>query len=918
MHLSPNATLGSYTILALLGKGGMGEVWRARDSKLDREVAIKVLPEALASDTERVLRFEREAKTLASLNHPNIASIYGFEEADGKRFLVLEYVKGETLSDRLKGGPLQIDDALEVGKQIAEALEAAHERGIIHRDLKPANVQLRPDGAVKVLDFGLAKALVDEPSESMISNSPTITADYTRPGMVLGTAPYMSPEQARARVLDKRSDIWSFGVVLFECLTGEMHFGGETPTHSMGAIMHKQPDWTLLPPETPPTIQLLLRRCLTKDRKRRLHDIADARVELEEAIADPTSSSLGLARAAMQVKQHWLPRPAQLVIFALVLSVTALGVWFGKPAPPAPLVHHLTVAIPEAQGFEIRPWMRLLSLSRDGTQLAFAGKEEGSDAFSNLYHRHLDQPQASLIQGNENSFAPCLSPDGEWIAYTVRRAIMKISTRGGPPVTICAKDAWISTLAWGPDDTIVFTTRGREGGGLQRVPAAGGTPETLTTVEPGSRIAHVLPHFLPDASGILFTKVEKNSTWDNVAIMVLRFGESETKQLITGGSDGRYIESGHLIYRRQNTLMAAPFDLELLKVTLPAVPVLEGVAGLGEALPAHFDISGNGTLVYVPGSDSDQALKSIVWLDQDGKIEPLSAKKGRYRAAVLSPDGSRVALVVEPEEQAERRDLHILERRRDLVRPLVAGPARDANPVWSPDLKWIVFSSDRDGEVVNLYRVPADFSGEPQRLTTSKNKQWATDFSPDGRTLVFSEDTGDRELDIFLLRFDESGEVQGEPQAFANRPGREFGARFSPDGKWIAYCAKYSDEPIQVFVKSVTGSGAAEQVSIEPAFGVRWSPVENRLYLAHWRLNEVRSVTYSTENGVFEPELPELLFDIEVSERFGPGFELSPDGQRFATLAPANAEKQTDPVNPRVILNWFEELKSKMPDRGNK
>ncbi|MCZ6654927.1 MAG: protein kinase [Planctomycetota bacterium] len=918
MRLSPDTTLGSYTILALLGKGGMGEVWRARDSTLDREVAIKVLPESLAGDTERVLRFEREAKTLASLNHPNIASIYGFEEADGKRFLVLEFVEGETLSDRLKGGPLQIDDALEVGKQIAEALEAAHARGIIHRDLKPANVQLRPDGTVKVLDFGLAKALVDEPSESVISNSPTITADYTRPGMVLGTAPYMSPEQARARVLDKRSDIWSFGVVLFECLTGEMLFGGETPTDSMGAIMHKSPDWTLLPPETPPTIQLLLRRCLTKDRKRRLHDISDARVELEEAIADPTSSSLGLARAAMQVKQHWLPTPAQLAIFGIILVATALGAWFGKPTPPAPPVHHLTVAIPEDQGFEIRPWMRLLSLSRDGTQLVFAGKGQGPDADFSLYRRLLDQPQASLIQGTENGHTPCLSPDGEWIAFRLRRALMKISTRGGPPVTICPLDDWTPTIAWGSDDTIVFAPRSREGGALQRVLAAGGTPELITTIKPGSGIAHVLPHFLPDASGVLFTKVEKDSTWDNVAIMVLRFGESEPKQLITGGSDGRYVESGHLIYRRQNTLMAAPFDLDLLEVTLPAVPVLESVAGLGEAYPAQFDLAANGTLVYVPGSGSDQGLKSVVWLDQDGKIELLSTKKGRYREAVLSPDGSRVALEVESEEHADRRDIHILERRRDLIRPLVTGPARDEEPVWSPDLKWIVFSSDRDGEVANLYRVPADFSGEPQRLTTSKNEQWATHFSPDGRTLAFHEDAGDRETDIFLLRFDESGEVQGEPQAFVNRPGREFGARFSPDGKWIAYCAIYSDEPIQVFVKAVAGSGAAEQVSIERTHRVRWSPVENRLYLAHWALNEVHSVSYSTENGVFKPELPELLFDVEISERFGPGFELSPDGKRFATLAPANVEKQTDPVNPRVILNWFEELKSKMPDRGSR
>jgi len=411
LTLQAGTHLGPYEILSLLGVGGMGEVYRARDSKLDRDVAIKVLPEAFARDKERLLRFEREAKLLASLNHTNIAQIYGFEDADDKKFLVLEYVEGETLAALIKRGQLPVEEALEVCKYIAEALEAAHEKGVIHRDLKPANVMVKADGTVKVLDFGLARAMADDSGSAPVAaESPTITADFTKPGVVLGTAPYMSPEQARGRPLDKRTDIWSFGVILYECLTGQMLFHGETATDSMGAIMHKDPEWSLLPTNTPPTIQLLLRRCLTKDRKRRLHDIADARIELENALVDPASTSLGLAQAALDVRHRWLPSWPMNIAFVALLALTAVGVWFAKPHPKdtSPVLRLSAIVSEDVKLASHRtPFM---AISPDGRQLAYiVTPAEGKDQ---LYLRHLHLPDATPLANTLGAGQPIFSPDG--------------------------------------------------------------------------------------------------------------------------------------------------------------------------------------------------------------------------------------------------------------------------------------------------------------------------------------------------------------------------------------------------------------------------------------------------------------------------------------------------------------------------
>jgi serine/threonine-protein kinase len=918
--------IGPYEVLHEIGRGGMGVVHLARDTKLDREVAIKCLPDDLADDAERLARFEREAKTLASLNHTNIASIYGLEEVDGQRYLILEYVPGETLDEVLDHGPMPVSEALPIARQIAEAIECAHEHGVIHRDLKPANIKFAGGDQVKVLDFGLAKAFEENPTmASDIAASPTYipTNTPTMPGAVLGTAGYLSPEQARGRSVDKRTDIFSFGCVLYEMLAGRTIFPGETVADSLGATLHKEPAWDDLPEDTPPTILLLLRRCLAKDRKRRLHDIADARVEIEDAIGDPTSSSLNLAGAALVAGGAPSSRRSSLLgVFALGV-VLAAGGTFGlmralSPDPAPPFPHHLTVAIPEEQGFNAWPWFRPMSISRDGRQLVFTGQSDTSQRFSELYRRPLDQPEATVIPGTENAIAPCFSPDGESIAFAARGAIRRISTRGGPPSTICPTERFVPALDWGADGTIVFSAYGRSGAGLMRVPAAGGTPQPITSVEPDSDTLHALPHVLPDGSGVIFTALERDGEWDDAVIMALRYDGGEPRELLRGGADARYVASGHLLYRRQNTLMAVPFDLDRLERTGEPVPVLEQVSGMAKELPGHFDVSGNGTLVYVPGTGTDMAMQGVVRIDAAGTIEPLSTNEERYEQAVLSPDGSRVALVVGDEDDSDRADIHILELRRDLVRPLVAGPDADRNPVWSPDLRWIVFSSDRHGGESSIYRVPADFSGEPERLTTSEDWQRPTHFSPDGRTLAIETYSSDDEVSrIFLLPFDEAGAVAGEPVALGGQAGHQYEGRLSPDGKWIAYRANAAGQRARIFVRRADGAGAAVQVSIERGFHPRWAPAGDRLYFSStWAVHELLAVSFSDEDGAFEPELPEAVFDVGLGRRLGSGYEITPDGQRFVTTAPADLEDGSDPLNPRVILNWLDHLGSAVPGRG--
>ncbi|MDO8631614.1 MAG: protein kinase, partial [Phycisphaerales bacterium] len=591
MTLSSGATLGPYSIVAPLGAGGMGEVYRARDSRLDRDVAIKVLPEAFARDPERMARFQREAKVLASLNHPNIAGIYGFEEVEGNRFLVMELVEGATLADRLHDGALPVEDALTINRQIAEALEAAHERGIIHRDLKPANVKITPDGAVKVLDFGLAKAMAAEDrSSTEIVNSPTITADYTRPGVILGTAAYMSPEQARGRPLDRRTDIWSFGCVLYECLGGCRPFQGETATDLIAKILEREPDWDALRDDTPPNVRMLLQRCMQKDRKQRLRDIGEAWVVLDGALAGDFSV-VGLA--PVRSLPTWRRALPWLVCAILVTALA--GLWLStRPAKQA--VMRFTVTIPESQALTAIPGM-MMDVSPDGTRIVFVGRNESG---RQLYLRHIHQLDATPLANTDDSFCPFFSPDGEWIAFDQKGKLRKISVLGGPATTIC-EAADVRGGSWGVDGTIVFAPNRQSG--IWRVPAAGGEPAKLTDAEASETTpSHRWPRMLPDGKTALFTATAKNSDYSDAKIVALSLETLKQKVVIQGGTFGRYVSTGHIVFARSGTLMAVPFDAKKLEVTGAAIPILEGVLGAPTYGSVQYAFSQTGTFLYVAGS----------------------------------------------------------------------------------------------------------------------------------------------------------------------------------------------------------------------------------------------------------------------------------------------------------------------------
>ena len=658
--------LGDFEILGELGRGGMGIVYEARQTSLNRKVALKVLAGRLGITPAAVLRFQREARALAALNHVNIGTIYGFEEAGDVRFLVLEFIEGDTLADRLKAGPLPVDETLAIGKQIAEALEAAHAKGIVHRDLKPANIKVDAEGHVKVLDFGLAKAFSEDSPSSGVTDlaaSPTITADFTQPGVILGTAAYMSPEQARGRPIDKRTDIFSFGCVLYQCLTGERLFGGETVTDSIGAVLHKQPDWDAIPRHTPPTVQLLLRRCLAKDRKQRIQDIGDARIELEAAIADPTSSALNLAGVALAEAQHH-PRRRVAVLAALFVAVAALAVFVTHSLQPVSPVPVARLSIPRPTGLNSGRFR----ISRDGGTIAFIATPEadaGSPTKRMLYIRRMDDFEVHAIPGTEGAGSFRFSPDGHWLAFVrpiasgaSQRHLAKVATDGkSPPVEIAAwDDAWgEGGFCWLPDGDILFIppVDGGKGDAI-RIAAVGGVPPKklrLDINDKSSQLTPIAP--LPDGR----TVIVKTSTWDQrgykLGTALLDLVTGKVQNLLDDGSYARYVATGHLVFTRNNVLMACPFDPLTLRLTGGVVAVQSGLRTTTSWTHAGFDMSDNGTLVYTLG-ERGGANRYLVTLDTSGNAERWSSQPLTIEwEPVLSSDGRYVAVTITEANNAQ-------------------------------------------------------------------------------------------------------------------------------------------------------------------------------------------------------------------------------------------------------------------------
>jgi serine/threonine-protein kinase len=692
-------------------------VYRARDTKLNRDVALKVLPEAFASDGGRLTRLRREAQVLASLNHPHIAAIYGLEEANGKLALVLELVEGETLDERLSRGAIPPEEALPIAKQMAEGLEAAHEKGIVHRDLKPSNVKLTKEGEVKILDFGLAKAIEGETTnEGAESQSPTLSRRMTEAGVILGTAGYMSPEQARGKSVDKRADIWAFGVVLFEMLSGRRLFSGETVSDTLAAVLRQDIDWKSLPTSTLHSVRRLLVRCLDRDPKQRLRDIGEARIAIdarEEAKAAPARPS---------------PFPWALAALGFAIALWLWAPWRSPAAAPTPV--RLSVEL-GADASLVQPVFGPAAiLSPDGKLLAFIARN--AEGAIQLYVRRLDELEASPLAGTEGARNPFFSPDSQWVGFFADGKLKKVAVAGASAVTLCdAPQEWLRGGSWSDDGTIWF---GAPAGGLSRVSSSGGAPEVVTTPDATSgNPSDRWPQALPGGKAVLFSS-GLGTRYADASIVVQPLPNGPRKVLHQGGYYARYIPSGHIVYLHDGTLFGAPFDLGRLELTAQPAPILGGVASNPRTGGAQFAFSQQGTLVFRSGGNN---LSTLHWVEQDGKVEPLRALPGDYFNIRFSPDGERLAFDT---FGGREQDVWVLDWGRDTMSRLTIDPQIDEFPVWTPDGLRIAFSSARgDKATANLYWQRADGTGEAERLTESEHAQWPMSWHPSGKLLAFGE-----------------------------------------------------------------------------------------------------------------------------------------------------------------------------------
>jgi serine/threonine-protein kinase len=882
-------TIGPYAVVAKLGEGGMGEVFRARDPKLKRDVAIKILPAGVSGDPDRLARFEREAQLLASLNHPNIAQVFGFESADGLHALVMEFVPGETL-DELLERPMAIPDALAIARQIASALEAAHELGIVHRDLKPANVKIRPDGTVKVLDFGLAKALeptpADDPALLATITSPAVTAR----GVILGTAAYMSPEQARGQPVDRRADVWAFGVVLYEMLTGRRAFSGNLVTDVIAAVLRDSPPLDALPADTPPAIRRLVRRCLEKDRRERLSDLGAARLEIKDAL-EPTSGDGPVAGRAAATAAGRRQPPAVFVVGLVLGSAAVAGVagWVLKPAPPptpAARVQFRTT-LPAGLAWS-RPGRHVVAISPDGTRIAYAADRR-------LWTRSLDELEGRPVPGVTDPSEVFFSPDGEWVGYWSAGQMRKVALSGGAPVALGAA-------------TNPFGASWRDGhiyygldGDLYRVSENGGQPELLVKATSDERLAH--PSLLPDGRTLMFTRAASRPAaagvaWGDAEIVAEDLSTHERRVLVRGGTDARHVGDDMLIYGRSGSIVAARVDLDAGAPGSAPVTVLDGVAeGQGGTGMLQFAVSATGTLVTV--GQTTGARSQLVWLDARGGITPILSDVGSYGSPRFSPDGKRLSF---SNMGLTGTDLFTLDLARNALTQFTSDPTNDSGAIWTPDGTRLVFGSSRHAGVLNLYIQPADGSREPQRLTSSSNLQLPWGWAREGRTLIYTEGTpGSTDI----LELDIEGPRVPRPVLATSFDERQ--PALSPDGRWLAY---QSNElgAVEVLVRPYPDTARARyQISVGGGTSPLWSRDGRALY---FRQGDSLFRCRVTSNSSLSAGVPE-----RVATAAGDAtlllshFDLLPDGSRFALVRPVAGG---DTAEYRVIVNWLNEVRAKL------
>ena len=891
MVLEVGSRLGHYDVTALIGEGGMGQVWQATDTKLNRQVALKILPEVFAADPDRLARFQREAQVLASLNHPGIAAIYGIEEAEDTRALVLELVEGPTLADRIAQGPIPVDEALPIAKQIAEALEAAHEAGVIHRDLKPANIKVRDDGTVKVLDFGLAKALDTTPSGDP-SESPTLTGSATALGVIMGTAAYMSPEQARGRPVDKRSDIWAFGAVLYELLSGTRPFEGRDVSETLAAVIQSSPRWDALPGDTLPRLTNLLCRCLEKEPRQRIQAVGDIRLAMEgafETMADAGSDSV--AAPPFQVWQ----RPVPLVLAVLGLTaLSSLGAWtLSRPEPTPPAVARFVIVSPGAA-----PRGAVLAMSPDGAHVIYqSGTGQGGTGRLNI--RAIDEFASVPLRGSEGDGDPFLSPDGAWVGFLAGGELRKVSVVGGAPLPLTNLPGLLRGASWGTDDRIIF---GTHDGGLFGVSGGGGESETLTLLDNDQgETSHTWPFIIPDRDAALFV-ISTGQTLSTGQLAVLDLNTGAISRLGLAGVRPHYVSTGHLVYAAEDaSVQAVPFDAASLDVMGNPVPLVEGVL-VSDNGAAVFAISDNGQLAYM----ADEGLgshRSVVWVDRQGHEDPLEGlEPAGYRSLRLSPDGTQLVLDIAHQRSAGGgQRLWTYDVARGVRAQLTSGVS-DRNPLWTPDGERIVFARGN-----RLFWTLADGTGVAEELLGRRegvNGPLPESWLPDGRILL-TKMSGPLSV-IEVLSMDGVRTTEIVIESDAGSPV------VSPDGQWIAYHANESGQN-EVYLDRFPQLGDRRQISASGGRVPLWSPDGSELFYRSIDGRQVFKVAISTE-----PRLTlgasEMLFEEDYLAAVGTTrpWNLSSDGQRFVIIKNDPGDATASPeIN--VVLNWSEELKARVP-----
>ena len=915
MSLSAGTRIGPYEVVGLLGEGGMGEVYRAKDLKLNREVALKVLPDFLAGETDRLARFQREAQVLGALNHPNIAHIHGFEDTTSAHAIVMELVEGPTLAD-LIAQHIPLTDALPIARQIAEALEAAHELGIVHRDLKPANVKVRDDGVVKVLDFGLAKALdPGTAASSSAMNSPTLTARATQMGTILGTAAYMAPEQAKGKSVDRRADIWAFGVVLYEMLTAERCFKGEDISDTLAAVLRQDVDWAALPAGTPPRLKRLLERCLDRDVKQRLRDIGEARVEIAKIEAGAPDASVMIApgSSATPAPSRSALVPWAVAAVATIALAATLVMWvpWTAPAPARPM--RLSIVPPAAQPYQAATFERSLALSPDGTRVVYVSAPDGR-----LVVRAVDSLEAEPIAGITGARQPFFSHDGKWIGFAQGATeLKKVSITGGPAVPICNLSSPPRGATWAPDDTIVFATAGANTG-LYSIPAGGGQePKELTRVGSIGEGDHLFPSLLPGGRAVLFSTVA--TVLENSQVAVLDLTTGQQKILIRGGTQAAYVGSpdgpGFLVYGAAGTLRAIRFDVKKLEVRGDAVPVVDQVT-MGPNGSVQFAVSETGSITYMPGAyNADGSKRSLVWLDRKGREEPVKAPQREYNALRLSPDGTRLAMQLNTVNNA---DIWIWQFKGETLTRLTLDSATDGVPVWTPDSRRIVFRSNRAGQSFQLFSQAADGTGTVEQLTSAPTDHAATGFADANRLLV-AEFGKNGSVDVTVMTIDKK---QSTP--LATTPFAERGAVVSPDGRFMAYESSESGEAQIVVTPFPDVNSGRWQISTNGGGRPAWSSDGKELFYERLVSGQAATELYvapvSTQPA-FSHGNPVKLFDLRavLGSPMSRPWDVSRDGKRFIAIKNDATTAASAPGGDRAsfvfIVNWIEELKAKLGNR---